>query len=284
MGNFFHGEVCRAHFSIPFLPPALLKFFLQGPCRGSVSIASDVRFPRPFLEFTFSNPFLESALSKPCKGYLSTASHGHLWFTLFASTLSRSLLESAVWSPCRGIGQHRCANPLLPLWVALLASAFSFPLLGFASRVRFLKPAIRVRFSLPLAPVPSKASVTTASQVDPSTPLSPVLGFGKYRFSHPLLESSASRAGLLGSAPLHRLPKSLRGAGFTASQARFLRLLARVRFLQRYFRFRFPKFLQRICEYRYSSALLEAATRVRFLKSAPRVSFLKCLRGRVSTA
>ena len=106
-------------------------------------------FPASVSRVHFSNPFLESALSKPCKGYVSAASHGRLWFTLFASTLSRSLLESAVWSPCRGIGQHRCANPLLPLWVALLASAFSFPLLGFASRVRFLKPAIRVRFSRP---------------------------------------------------------------------------------------------------------------------------------------
>ena len=126
--------------------------------------------------------------------------------------------------------------------------------------------------------------MVTASQADSLTPLSPLLGIGKYRFSNPLLESSVSGAGLLGSGPLDRLRKSLRGAGFTASQARFLRLLGRVRYLQRFPRFRFP--LAGICEQRFASALLEAAFRVRFLKCAPspRVRFLKCLRGWVSIA
>ena len=111
------------------------------------------------------------------------------------------------------------------------------------------------------------------------TPLSPQQRIGKYRFSIPLLESSASRAGLLGSAPPDRLPKSLRGAGFTASQARFLRLLARARFLQRFSRFRFPNFLQWIYEHRFTSALLDAASRVRFSNCASRAVFSQVLAG-----
>ena len=132
----------------------LLKSFFVNSLQG----IGKHRFGRPFPESVSRARFLKSAprvsfFQSPALDLVSAASRVRLSITLFASTLSGSLLESAVWSPCRGIGRHHFANPLLPLWGALLASAFLFPLLESASRVHFLKPAIRVRSSHPLAPI-----------------------------------------------------------------------------------------------------------------------------------
>ena len=146
----------------------------------------------------------------------------------------------------------------------------AIPSLGSAARVRFLKP----RFALPRSR-PSRGSVTTTSHVAPLTRLSPLHGIGEYRFSNPLLESSASRAGLLGSAPPDRLPKSS-GGGSPFLKHASLRWFARVRFLQRLSRLSFPQSA--------SSGLFETAARVRFLKCVTRVRFPTCLWGWVSTA
>ena len=101
----------------------LRKFFLSSPCRGSVSIASDVDFPRPCHVRSPSPLFIA------LQGIRKHRFEVRPSITLFASTLSRLLQESAVYDSREGIGKHRFANPPLPLWGALFASAFTFSFL-----------------------------------------------------------------------------------------------------------------------------------------------------------
>ena len=101
----------------------LLTSILSNPCRGSVNIASDVDFPRPCHVRSPKPLFIALQGSRKHRFEVRPS------ITLFASTLSRLLQESAVYDSREGIGKHRFANPRLPLWGALFASAFTFSFL-----------------------------------------------------------------------------------------------------------------------------------------------------------
>ena len=160
----------------PVSHACLLASIVSNSCRGSVRIASDVDFPRPF---HVRSP---SALFISLQGVRKHCSEVRPSITLFASTMSRLLQEAAGWGSREGIGKHGFANSRL----LLLASAFAF---------LFLESFLGC-----------DSAFTSA------------------------LVESALRIRLLQS----RLRKSLRGAGFTASQARFLGLFGRLRCLQRF--------------------------------------------------